>query len=248
MKAVILAAGYATRLYPLTLNCPKPLLPIGRQTILDYLLENMARVEGLEHIYLVTNKKFAPHFRAWLEQQAERLQRLPFTLEIIDDGTDNNETRLGAIADLLFAVRSHEIQDDVLVSAGDNIFTFDFAEMQRQFRQLGGDVIAAYRIDSAEKLRRSGVVQVDANRQVIGFEEKPQQPRSNLTCPTLYFLSQATLRLLPDYLAEGGNPDAPGHFIAWLYPRQPVYIYLMAEPCHDVGNLPAYEAICQRLA
>ncbi len=244
MKALVLAAGYATRLYPLTKDFPKPLLQVGTQTILDYLLDRLRPIADLNQIYVVTNARFAPHFESW----AEKISRSSLRIQVVNDGTDSNETRLGAIADMVFAINQENIRDDLLVSAGDNIYQFDFREMHELFKQKNSDVILCHRITSMEKLQRTGVMQMNAHQQVIGFEEKPQKPQSDLGCPALYMLKRDTLSLIPGYLQAGGNPDAPGHFIAWLYKQHPIYAYLMTQTYYDIGNLQSYEKVCRQLS
>jgi len=191
MKALILAAGYATRMYPLTRDFPKPLLPVGQKTIMDYLMERLQGLPDLDHVFVVTNSKFAPHFLDW-SHNPNRSGSGRLAVEIIDDGTDSNETRLGAIADMMYAIKTKSIADDLLVTAGDNIFTFNFSELDRLFREKGSDIVVA---------------------------------RDN-----------------------GGNPDAPGHFIAWLCQQHPVYAFKMTSPYYDIGNLESYQRICQVFA
>jgi len=247
MKALILAAGYATRMYPLTRDFPKPLLPVGQKTIMDYLMERLQGLPDLDHVFVVTNSKFAPHFLDW-SHNPNRSGSGRLAVEIIDDGTDSNETRLGAIADMMYAIKTKSIADDLLVTAGDNIFTFNFSELDRLFREKGSDIVVARHIDSLEALQRAGVLEMDAAQRVIGFEEKPQVPRSHWACPALYVLIKESLDLIPDYLDNGGNPDAPGHFIAWLCQQHPVYAFKMTSPYYDIGNLESYQRICQVFA
>jgi len=247
MKALVLAAGYATRLYPLTRDFPKPLLTVGKKAILDYLLDNMKNLAGLEAVYVVTNSKFTPHFQSWANTLRSAAEPPPWPVEIIDDGTDSNETRRGAVADMWYAIETKGINDDLLVSAGDNIYTFNLADFQRFFSERKSDIVLSFRITSLEKLRRTGVLQVDALSRLIGFEEKPAQPKSDLGCPALYLLQKSTLALIPAYLNQGGNPDAPGYFISWLYQQHPIYAFLMTRPYYDVGNLDSYHRICQQI-
>lgn len=243
MDALILAAGYATRLYPLTQNFPKPLLTIGKQTIMDHLIDRMAALADLHNIYVVTNARFAHIFQEWADAAGKRGQWPGLTLHIIDDGTDSNENRLGAIADLALAIERQNIQDDLLVSAGDNIYLFDFNDMAALFHAKQSDVILTYHIESLEKLRRSGVVELDQDQRIIGFEEKPAEPKSSYGCPALYFFRRQSLAAIPEYLQAQGNPDAPGHFIAWLHKQHPVYAYIMTTPYYDIGTLDMYHHV-----
>lgn len=243
MKAIILAAGYATRLHPLTLHTPKPLLDIGGRTILDRLLDRLTPFETLDIVYVVTNAKFAPHFREWGAQTRRR-----FDVQIVDDGTTDNDRRLGAIADVQFVIKTAGVDDDLIVAAGDNVFLNDFHEMARFFAQTEADVILAQCIDDPARLRQRGVVEFDGQRRVIGFEEKPKHPRSEYVCPALYLHKRRRVPLYGHYLSEGGNPDAPGHFIRWLYRRAPLVAYVLAQPSLDIGTLATYERVQQELA
>ena len=246
MKAIILAAGYATRLYPLTLNTPKPLLMIGHQTILDHLLDRLAHFSELDAVYVVTNSKFAPHFSAWMKQ-CEEESRWSYALKVIDDGTSSNDTRLGAIADIQFVIEGEQVDDDLVVAAGDNVFQIDFAELYRFFQQKGSDVILAQHLNDPARLRQRGVVQFDDQSRVIGFEEKPQHPRSEYVCPALYLHRQENIHYYRQYLLEGGNPDAPGHFIRWYYSRVQLFAFLMSIPAIDIGTLETYERVKQQM-
>jgi glucose-1-phosphate thymidylyltransferase len=243
VNALILAAGYATRLYPLTQNFPKPLLTVGKKTIMDHLIDRMAALPNMRSVYIVTNAKFSPVFSDWAIECSRRQLWPHLSLEVINDGTDTNENRLGAIADMAYAIQNKNIGDDLLVSAGDNIYLFDFNEMADLFHEKQADVILTYRIESLEKLRRSGVVELDDEQRIIGFEEKPAQPKSNYGCPALYFFKKSSLATIPDYLRCGGNPDAPGHFIAWLREQHPVYAYIMTAPYYDIGTLESYQQV-----
>jgi glucose-1-phosphate thymidylyltransferase len=248
MKALVLAAGYATRLYPLTENFPKPLLMVGRRTILDYLLERVAKIPAVDEVWVVTNNKYFNHFQSWAIDPHRRSDFPQLNIKIFNDGTLDNQSRLGAIGDIVFVLKQTSLEDDLLISAGDNIYLFDFIEMLNLFNEKSSDVILGYRIESLEKLRRTGVMLVDKQSRVLHFEEKPANPKSNLGAPALYMLQASTLPMISRYLNEGGNPDAPGHFIAWLYQQHSVYAYLMTQPYYDIGNLESYQTVCQRFA
>lgn len=247
MKAIILAAGYATRLYPLTLNTPKPLLMISHQTILDHLLDRLAQFNDLDAVYVIANSKFAPHFSAWINLSVEEKRR-PFTIKVIDDGTTSNESRLGAIADVQFVIEREQVDDDLVVAAGDNVFQIDFAELYLYFQQKGSDVILAQHLADPARLRQRGVVQFDDQLRVIGFEEKPQHPLSEYVCPALYIHRRENVHYYRQYLLEGGNPDAPGHFIRWYYSKAPIFAFLMSVPAIDIGTLETYERVKQQIS
>ena len=248
MKSIILAAGYATRLYPLTKDRPKPLLQVSDKTIIDYLFVNLSEISEIDTVYIVTNAKFAPAFHSWADE-TNRSGRYPhLRIEVVDDGTTSSESRLGAIADLRYVFTVKNVEQDVLITAGDNIFTFDFARLYRFFAEKGTDVIVAHYLDDLVKLRRSGVVEIDDRQKVVGFEEKPDRPKSKYICPALYILKKETLPLFDKYLSDDLNPDAPGHFISWLRHRVTIHAYIMRERYHDIGTLESYRAVCAQLS
>lgn len=234
MKAVVLAAGYATRLYPLTLDRPKPLLEVGGRPILERLLDRLAPIAGLDRIYVVTNAKFAARFREWAagyEPAREELRPV-----VIDDGTHDDETKLGAIGDLALTIDRGEIDDDLLVAAGDNLFTTDLGEFARFGADRGAPAEAVYDVGDLERIKRySSIVLDDADR-VVAFEEKPAEPRSTLAGIALYFYPRAVLPLVRTYLDEGGNPDQPGHLVAWLHTRVPTYGWRLPGEWYDIGS------------
>ena len=245
MKAIVLAAGYATRMYPLTKDRPKPLLPVGSKRVLDYLLDRLASVRELDTVYVVTNSRFYPHFVRWWDEM-RRASTWPWRrLEIVDDGTWDNETRLGAIGDIDYVRRTQGVDDEVIITSGDNIFPFDFSAPVAFFHGIGHDVITVHTIADLERLRRTGVVEVGEGGRVTGFQEKPQEPRSQLACPTLYILKPETLCLVQAYLDEGNNPDAPGNLIAWLHERVPIYAWRFEGELLDIGHLDSYAYACK---
>jgi glucose-1-phosphate thymidylyltransferase len=246
MKALILAAGYATRLYPLTKDRPKPLLRVGDSTIIDHLIAKFSSLGAVDGAIVVTNDRFYPQFQDWA-LEISRSKVVPFPVTVVNDGTQSNETRLGAIADIRLVLEKESIPDDLLITAGDNIFAFDFREFYAVYERKGTDVIVARPEPDIEKLQRAGVVELDSEFLVTGFEEKPQAPKSTYICPALYILKNSTLPLIEDYLTEGGNPDAPGHFIAWLIHQVPVYAYIMSQPYLDIGTLESYKKACESL-
>lgn len=229
MKAVVLAAGYATRLYPLTLDRPKALLPVGGRPMLEHLLEVLRPVRGLDEVHLVTNSKFAPVFREWAE-------RYGGDVRILDDGTSDEETRLGAIGDLELAIRSAGIDDDLLVVAGDNLFSESLAPFAEFGLAKRAPALGVYDVGDLEAIQSYNAIELDADDRVTFFEEKPEHPTSTLTGIALYFYPRASLRLVHEYLAEGNNPDQPGRLIEWLYPRTKVFAWRVPGRWYDVGS------------
>lgn len=238
MIAIILAAGYATRLYPYTKDMPKSLLEVGGKTILARILEKIEPVASVVRTVLVTNSRFHALFEAWI---ADHWRGKP--VKILDDGTTTNETRIGAIADLAFAVDREGITEDVLVLAGDNLFDFELEDFVNYFHHVGHDAITAHFLADHKALRQTGVVEVDDKHRVLSFQEKPALPRSNLAAPPFYIYRRDTLPLVAEYLREGGDPDAPGSFIPWLIRHRDVYAYLFRGARYDIGTVESYELV-----
>ena len=227
MNLVILAAGYATRLYPLTRDRPKHLLEVGGRPILDLLLDRLP-VEELETVYVVTNSKFAPRFREWAESH-------PAGIEVIDDGTTSDDDRLGAIGDLQLVI-STGIDDDLLVAAGDSLFSDPLDGFVRFARERAAPVIAAYDVGDLEEIKRLSAIEVDEDSRVTSFQEKPERPTSTLAGIALYFYPRSMLPLVAEYLEAGNNPDQPGRLLQWLHERTPVYAWLVPGRWFDIGT------------
>ncbi len=231
MKAVILAAGYATRLYPLTRNFPKPLLAVGGQTILDRLVNQIERALPGTSIWVVTNARFVGHFFDWARRHDDS------DIRVLDDGTTGPENRLGAIGDLAFALERAGGTDNCLVAAADNLFEFDLAEFAAAFQRRPAVWICVHRVEDSARRRRTGIAELGPDDCVIGFEEKPAQPRSQWGVPPLYFLTAEAVGRVREYLASGRSTDSPGHFIAWLHTRVPVFAWRVRGMVHDIGTL-----------
>lgn len=227
MKAVILAAGYATRLYPLTLDRPKALLPVGGRPMVDHLLDRLADVE-LERVFLVTNSKFADAFREWAKDRGG--------VQVVDDGTTDEESKLGAIGDLELTIRAGAIDDDLLVLAGDNLFSESLAPFAEFGRAKGAPALGVYDVGDLEAIKRYSTIELDDDDRITYLEEKPEQPRSTLTGIALYFYPRSALRLVGEYLDGGNNPDQPGRLVQWLYPRTPVFGWRVPGRWYDVGS------------
>lgn len=243
MKCVLLAAGYATRLYPLTRDLPKSLLPVGGRTILDLIAGKIGEVGGIDRIFLVTNDRFFAQFSDWAARHPSRQ-----AVTVLNDGTTTNENRLGALADLRYAIEAGGVDEDLLVMAGDNLFDFSLADFVDFFGRVGRDCITVHELADPDALRRTGVVEVDALGRVTGFEEKPQQPRSQLAAPPFYLFRRETLPWIGKYLAEGNPPDAPGNFIPWLIRRREVYAWRFEGQRYDIGNLDSYRLAVERFS
>ena len=220
MKALILAAGYATRLSPLTDSFPKMLLPLAERPMLDYLLDRIREVDEIDEIHLVTNSRFAPLLRDWAESLQQFVTKSDGGVTVHDDGTSSNEDRLGAIGDIAFAIdRGRLAGDDLFVVAGDNLIGYSLPDFAEFWREKGGSAIAVHEVSDRDLLSNYGVVELDDSDRVVGFEEKPAEPRSNLAATAAYLYRAKDLGLLPQYLADGNPTDAPGNFAAWVHTR-----------------------------
>lgn len=231
MKAVILVAGYATRLYPLTKDTPKPLLTVGGKPIIDYIVEQINKISVVDEIFVVSNHKFAAHFEEWAARKNNAKK-----ITVLDDGTSTEETRRGAIGDIYYTITENSIDDDMVIIAGDNLFTYNLEENFDYFVEKGDDCVCVKQFNDPEMIKQLGVVLLDENNRVIDFEEKPEKPKSDKASFATYFYKRETVPLFKTYLDEGNKPDAPGNFLAWLYKRKPVYAYVMNGECYDIGT------------
>ncbi|HEX2036156.1 MAG TPA: nucleotidyltransferase family protein [Chloroflexota bacterium] len=233
MKAIVLAAGYATRLRPLTDTIAKPLLPLADQPLIDYVCDKIDQVEEVDGLHLVTNARFAADFRRWSETRRGRL-----TPVVHDDGTTSNDDRLGAIGDLRFTIEHGGLAGhDLLVAAGDNLFDFSLADYTAFWRSKGdGSCIALYECPDPRLVSQYSVVELGENDRVVSFVEKPREPKSNLVGIATYLYAADHAALIPTYLKEGNSPDAPGNLVAWLHRRVPVYGYRFKGEWVDIGD------------
>ncbi len=239
MKVVILAAGYATRLYPLTLTQPKPLLPVAGKPMIEYVLDNLAPIGGIDRIYVVTNAKFAGHFQKWADEYREAKAKLDFM--IVNDGSTDDTNKLGAIGDLHLVVTREHVNDDVIVVAGDNLFSEKLTDFGRYCREKNAPVLAVYDVGDLEQIKKYNAISVAPDGQITFFEEKPRKPTSTLTGIALYFYPKTTVPLIQQYIAEGNNPDQPGRLIQWLYTRVPVYTWRVPGLWFDIGSKETLE-------
>ena len=236
MKCLILAAGYATRLYPLTENFPKPLLEVGGKTILDWLVDDIDTAGLVDEYVVISNHKYAHHFDAWAKTKSVKVT-------VVDDGTSSNETRLGAVKDIQFAIDALKLDDDMLVIAGDNVLSFSLTRFIRYAKEKNTSCIMRYFEGEEKKLQKCGVVQIDAQDRILGMEEKPKEPKSNWCCPPFYYYTRQDASLVAKGIEAGCGTDAPGSYIAWLCTQTPVHAMEMPGCRYDVGNLESYERI-----
>ena len=234
MKVVILAAGYATRLYPLTVAQPKPLLPVAGKPMIEYVLDNLAPVGGIERVYVVTNAKFVGHFQKWADAYHGAKPNLNFT--IVNDGSTDDSNRLGAIGDLHLVLTREKVDDDLVVVAGDNLFSESLGAFGEFCRRKRAPVLGVYDVESLEEAKKYGVVDLDGDGKIVRFEEKPKEPASTLIGIALYYYPKNVVPMIRQYIAEGNNPDQPGRLVQWLYPRTPVYTWTVPGLWYDIGS------------
>ena len=238
MKSLILAAGYATRLYPLTLNQPKALLPINEKPIINYITEEIETIDAIDEIIVVSNEKFYPHFVQWKEEYSGKL---PVT--VVNDHTTDDTNKLGAVGDIQYVVETLGIDDELLIIAGDNIFTFKLKDFYNEYKNKNCDMILTKEINDIDELRRMANVSLNSDKKVIMMEEKPQNPQSNIAAFASYIYKKDTVKMIKQYLDEGNNPDAPGFFPSWLYKIKDVYAYTFTGECYDIGTPKAYKEV-----
>ena len=243
MKCLILAAGYATRLYPLTENFPKPLLKVGEKTILDWLIDDVDRAGLIDEYVVISNHKFAPIFEDWASSVIPSEAKESKKITVLDDGTSTNETRLGAVRDIQFAIDTLGLDDDLLVMAGDNLLDFSLVRFLEYAQEKGTTCIMRYYEPSEEKLHKTGVATVDGNGLILEMEEKPAHPKSHWCCPPFYFYRRSDVPLVKVGIDSGCGVDAPGSFIAWLSAQTPVHAWEMPGKRYDIGNLASYEEV-----
>lgn len=240
MNALILAAGYATRLYPLTLKMAKPLLSVGGKPIIEWLAEHLIELKDLQTIFIVTNDKFAKDFQAWADDYQSRHPKTRF--KIVNDGSTNDDNKLGAIGDInLVLTRESLLDTDLLVLAGDNLFS-DSIRGFVDFARNTDATVALFDVGDVEAMKKYACVSTDASGVITDFAEKPQKPTTTLAAIALYYYSRAILPLFVTYLASGNNPDQPGRFLQWLYVRKPVKTFQIKGQWLDIGSKETLEA------
>ena len=239
MKCVLLAAGYATRMYPLTENFPKPLLEVGGKTILDWIVDDLATGGKIDSYVVISNHKFLPHFEKWVNLKRSQ----GFKMELLDDGSTDNDNRLGAVKDIEFAISALNLSDDLLVLAGDNVMDFSFNSFVSYFEEKQTTCIMRYRVPGLKGPCKFGVATVDDSGRVLNMVEKPQVPESEWAVPPFYIYKRSNLNLFAKGIASGCKTDAPGSFIEWLCKQTTVHAYEMPGQRFDVGSIEGYEKI-----
>jgi glucose-1-phosphate thymidylyltransferase len=236
MKCLILAAGYATRLYPLTENFPKPLLKVKEKPILDWLIDDIDNTGKVDEYVIISNDKFYNHFKEYAKTKSQKIT-------VLNDKTTSNETRLGAVKDIQFAIETLNISEEVLVIAGDNLLDFSLAEFISYSLSKNTSCIMRYFEESVDKLKKCGVAEIDEKDRVVKLTEKPSEPKSNWACPPFYYYTKETLALIKKGIESGCGVDAPGSFIAWLCSQTVVHAFKMPGKRYDIGNLESYQKV-----
>ena len=235
MKCIILCAGYATRLYPLTEKQPKALLSVGKNTILGHIMENVEKLDEVDEIFIVTNDRFFGNFKSWLKATKPKK-----AVELVNNGTKTNEERLGAVGDMHLVMQRKNIKEDVLLIAGDNLFDFSLKEFITFFKKNGSSIALYDMKDKSKAARRLGVAMIDSKNKITGFEEKPQNPKSTLAATCCYALKKESIGKLPEYI-KSGRKDNPGDFIAWLRDREDMYGFTCSGNWFDIGSFESLE-------
>lgn len=236
MKCLILAAGYATRLYPLTENFPKPLLEVGEKTILDWLVDDIDKSGLVDEYVVISNHKYASHFEKWANGKVQNIT-------VVDDGTSTNETRLGAVKDIQFAIDKLALDDDLLVIAGDNVLDFSLTKFIEYAKKKKYSSVMRYYEPDNKKLLKCGVVTIDENDKILNMTEKSLTPATHWCCPPFYYYSKEDSKLISKAIENGCGVDAPGSYIAWLCRQTSVFAMEMPGKRYDIGNLESYEKV-----
>jgi len=239
MKAIILAAGYATRLYPLTLDKPKALLPVKDKPIINYIIDKISQIEDIDEIFIITNDKFYMNFVWWLNQYESKFNQ---KIEIINDGTTSNETRLGGIGDLNFVIEKENIKDEILVISGDNLFDFNLQDMIDSFNQVKKTTAGIYDIKDVEEVKKMSVVEIKDGK-ITFFEEKPSEPKSTISSIGIYIFSKSDIEKIREYMKTDKSKDGPGYLIKYFSEEGDVYAFILEGRCFDIGSKETYEKV-----
>jgi glucose-1-phosphate thymidylyltransferase len=241
MKCLLLGAGYATRLYPLTKNQPKPLLPVAGKPMMEWILDKVLAIREIDSITIISNHRFAENYRIWQRDlESRRPMKVPLT--ILDDGTTSNDDRLGAIGDIRFAIDQAKIKDDLLVVAGDNLFSAGLGSLVKTFQKLGTSLVALKDLAGApaELISQYSVVELNPEGRIVKFEEKPPIPKGTLISIAIYLYAKKHVPLIQKYIDEGNKPDQPGYFVQWLHRQVPVHGHVMDGTWYDIGDITSY--------
>ena len=233
MKLIVLGAGYATRLYPLTLNQPKPLLSVAGKPMIEHVLDNATPIGEIDRIFVVTNEKFASHFQRWADEYVCTHGSAP--ISIINDHSTDDSNKLGAIGDMNLVINQEHIDDDIIVVGGDNLFSQSLEAFGDYCRECNAPVTGVYDVGDLDAIKKYNAIDIDDRDRITFFEEKPANPKSTLTGIALYYYPRTALPLIRQYIAEGNNPDQPGRLVQWMYSRAPFHVWRVPGIWFDVG-------------
>lgn len=241
MKAIVLVGGFATRLYPLTKDRPKALLPLGDKGVLDYIIEKLERVPEVDEVFVVGNSYFADTFEKWKNEKNYKIK-----IEIINDDGKDNASKPGALGGLRYALTKEEYDDDTLLLAGDNYFDFEIKPFVDYYNERKTISLIGGKFDDLDYLGKNfGVVKLDEKGKVLEMEEKPGVPKSNIGLYAFYLFPRGLRKKLDRYFDEGNNPDALGYFVNWLNNMDDIYCYVTKENCFDIGTIDMYNHVCE---
>ena len=240
MKCLVLAAGYATRLYPLTANFPKPLLKVGEKPILDWLVDDLADTTDIDEFVVISNHKFAQHFEEW---KNGKNKKRPYEITVIDDGTSTNETRFGAVRDIQLAVEALNLSDDLLVMAGDNVLDFSLSNFVEFARAKRTSCVMCHEEPELKKQQKTAIITVDGDGLITSYGEKPKEPKGSLAVPPFYCYRACDVKRIQEALDNGCGYDAPGSFAAWLSRQTPMHAFKMPGKRYDIGDINSYEYV-----
>lgn len=240
MKCLILAAGYATRLYPLTENFPKPLLKVGKKSILDWLVDDMVENTDIDEFVVISNHKFVKCFEEWKKNKKKTRQ---FIITVIDDGTNTNDGRLGAVKDMQLAIKKLDINDDLIVMAGDNMLDFSLSKFVKFAREKNTSCVMCHEESELKKQQKTAIITLDENHYITSYEEKPKEPKGNLAVPPFYYYCDNDIKYIDEALDNGCSYDAPGSFAAWLSKKTLMRAYFMPGKRYDIGDINSYEYV-----
>ena len=236
MKALILAAGYGTRLASVIKDIPKPLIPVGNRPLIDYVVDKLADIKHLSEIVVVSNNKFTPHFQEWAAS------RSGLKIRIVNDTTNTPEERLGSVGDIRFVWQKESSLQDWLIIGGDNLFDGNLSHfMDSAISKSPAMSIGVYDVKETQAATKFGVVAVDANQKIISFQEKPKNPATSLIAMCLYYFPKQTLGFLAEYLSESKAVDAAGSYIQWLSEKKNVYGFQFSGKWYDIGSIESLE-------
>lgn len=241
MRCLILAAGYATRMYPLTKDFPKPLLMVGKKALLEYLLEDLIQIPEMTEILIVTNHRFFKKFEEWKE-------KLPYRdrLRLFDDGSTENENRLGAVRDMEFVIEEENLMDDLLVLAGDNLLDFTLGTFVEEFYKRNSSMVMYHEEKDVEKLKKTGVAELSPEGKILSMEEKPEKPKANCAVPPFYLFRKEDIPYIQKGIDEGCGGDSPGSFLEWFCREREVYAMKMPGRRYDIGSMESYQSVCKQ--